>query len=372
MTQVFRNIAHASDTTYLTHNIHPYPAKFIPQIPHHFIKKYSSDGDTVLDPFCGSGTTLVESMLIGRPSIGVDVNPIATLISRAKTTILRKGEITQIQNIVSKICEYTYKTSSSLQLDNFDNRDHWFTKKANKEIALILDLIKSNNNSKIRNFLMATMSSIIVAVSNQHSDTRYVAVDKHLKAGDVIKLYIQKTQDAVRRLESYINAIDQRVTCKVHCCDSRDLSILDTNSVDLVITSPPYPNVYDYYLYHKQRMNCLGLDYKSARNGEIGSRLRYSSLKENINTFYNDMHVCLTELHRVVKPGKMVVVIIGDSIVQGKLIDGFDVMLNVGKKAGFSIITHSTYPLDNISKTFGQGFRTKGKHEHCVVLKNGA
>lgn len=371
MTQTFRDIRSATDTTYMTHNIHPYPAKFIPQIPHHFIKKYTSSGDTVLDPFCGSGTTLVESMLTDRNSIGVDVNPIAILISKAKTTILNQNEITQLHRILNKIQKHSCDITTMYRLPDFNNRDHWFKKNVSSEIAFILNIIQSNKNEKIQDFLMATMSSIIVTVSNQQSDTRYVAVDKDIEVGGVVRLYLQKTQDALTRLESYIATTSNNVTCDVHCHDSRDLSILDTNSVDLVVTSPPYPNVYDYYLYHKQRMNCLGLDYKNARNEEIGSRLRYSSLKEDIGTFYDDMYDCFTELRRVVKPGKMVVFVMGDSIVQGELIDGFDIISDVGNKAHFSITGHSAYSLDDVSRTFGKGFRTKGKREHCVILKNG-
>jgi DNA methylase/MerR HTH family regulatory protein len=71
-------------TSYLTHGLHPYPAKFIPQIPNALIQELSSVGETVADIFCGSGTTLVEALLLKRHAIGVDANPLAALISRAK------------------------------------------------------------------------------------------------------------------------------------------------------------------------------------------------------------------------------------------------------------------------------------------------
>src|SRR5262249_48744714 len=73
-----------ADTQYLLHNLHPYPAKFIPQIPRRAIERWTAEGDTVLDPFCGSGTTLLECAPTGRRSIGVDNNGVATLVSQAK------------------------------------------------------------------------------------------------------------------------------------------------------------------------------------------------------------------------------------------------------------------------------------------------
>src|SRR5580700_1541342 len=75
-----------SKTGYLTHGLHPYPAKFIPQIPERLIRELSDEGDTVADVFSGSGTTLVEALILNRNAIGIDANPLACLITKAKTT----------------------------------------------------------------------------------------------------------------------------------------------------------------------------------------------------------------------------------------------------------------------------------------------
>src|SRR5690242_19361578 len=83
---------HDSDTGYLTHALHPYPAKYIPQIPAALIQRLSKPGETVADIFCGSGTTLVEAMLNGRNAVGIDANPLACLIAQAKTARIEKSE----------------------------------------------------------------------------------------------------------------------------------------------------------------------------------------------------------------------------------------------------------------------------------------
>ena len=83
---------HGTNTGYLTHGLHPYPAKYIPQIPAALIRELSNTGDAVADIFCGSGTTLVEALLAGRNAIGIDANPLACLISKAKTTVFRSGD----------------------------------------------------------------------------------------------------------------------------------------------------------------------------------------------------------------------------------------------------------------------------------------
>ena len=100
-------------TTYLTHNFHTYPAKFIPQIPRSTILQLTKEGDTILDPFCGCGTTLVEAKLLNRNAIGVDLNPIAVLVSRAKTNKLMKEDINLISSLLNEkplfVCFYSYQ-----------------------------------------------------------------------------------------------------------------------------------------------------------------------------------------------------------------------------------------------------------------------
>src|SRR5260370_9196031 len=81
-----------SKTGYLTHSLHPYPAKFIPQIPEVLIRELSREGDTVADIFCGSGTTLVEALMLNRNAIGFDANPLACMITRTKTTRVGPGD----------------------------------------------------------------------------------------------------------------------------------------------------------------------------------------------------------------------------------------------------------------------------------------
>src|SRR3989344_5259939 len=83
------------DTSYASHGYHRYPAKFIPQLTRRCILENSMAGDLIVDPFCGCGTTIVESLIYGRKSIGTDVNPVATLISKAKTAPIEPSKLNQ-------------------------------------------------------------------------------------------------------------------------------------------------------------------------------------------------------------------------------------------------------------------------------------
>ena len=125
---------YTSDTRYLTHNYHPYPCKFVPQIPQSMITKYSKEGDLVLDPFCGSGTTLTEASLLNRNGIGIDLNPVAVLSSKVKTTPLTSLNKKIIKNFLEKIdCKTSTEFKKLVQknfdesfVPDFDNLNHWF------------------------------------------------------------------------------------------------------------------------------------------------------------------------------------------------------------------------------------------------------
>lgn len=90
-----------ADTKYYTHGYHPYSSKYIPQFPNRLISTFSERDDLILDPFVGSGTTLVESKVLGRNAIGVDINPLACLISRVKTSVISKTTVREIKNFLT-------------------------------------------------------------------------------------------------------------------------------------------------------------------------------------------------------------------------------------------------------------------------------
>jgi site-specific DNA-methyltransferase (cytosine-N4-specific) len=107
------------------HAIHPYPAKFIPQIPRALIELFhSGDGRPVLDPFCGSGTTLVEAKIAGIDAVGIDLHPLATLIAKVKTTPLT----VDLLKVGKAVCSAAKDTvmGGAAAVPDIPNLDHWF------------------------------------------------------------------------------------------------------------------------------------------------------------------------------------------------------------------------------------------------------
>ncbi len=382
-----KNITNVKETNYLTHGYHPYAAKFIPQIPRYFIERYTTENEIVLDPFCGSGTALVESLLLRRNAIGIDIHPIGVLVSKVKTTPLSKEQLKFIWSWEKRITsQYIHSDNSGLgkyleiqqqtniedlaDKINFPNKYHWFKKDILNAILYIKNEIDKIDDRDIRDFLYVALSSIIVKVSNQESETRYVAVEKNVKVSDVFDLFRKRVEYMVNRMNEFSALVNNRNWVKVYQADSRRLNFLEEDSVDFIVTSPPYPNTYDYYLYHKLRMFILGFDVKFVQENEIGSRHRHSSKRESIDKYLKDMKLCFENFRRVLKSGRYFVIVVGDSIINGVRYCGFELIKQIADETGFKLIDHVDYDLDKMSKLFNKAFRTKNKREHVIVLKN--
>ena len=128
-----------NNVSYLTHNIHKYPAKFIPHIPKWAMSKYLKDeGKLVLDPFCGSGTTLVEAILNSHNSVGIDIDPLAVLISKVKTTKIDPQKLIKIKKDVIKSIKMPPKHLFRPELETLE---HWFNDEAINDLGLLRSII---------------------------------------------------------------------------------------------------------------------------------------------------------------------------------------------------------------------------------------
>ena len=159
------------------------------------------------------------------------------------------------------------------------------------------------------------------------------------------------------------------VTADARLADSRQLGFIEDVSIDLLVTSPPYANTYDYYLYHKHRMNWLGLNWRGAMNDEIGSRNKHSSKKEEIDLYISDMQQSFVHFARILKPGAYAIFIIGDSVIRDVLHKADDIVRNIAEPLGFEWIDCVTYDLGLASKMFSRSFRRTDKEEHIILLR---
>lgn len=362
------------DTSYLTHSLHPYPAKFPPQLPKTILKEFARPGQNVLDPFCGSGTTLVEARIQGIHSTGVDINGLACLISQVKATPLNESQLTllkqTIQSFTREFSNWQVGNRPPQELPTFNGLAHWFQNNVAQELAFLKSLIWEIRDSEIRALFKVAFASIIVRVSNQESDTRFAAIEKNIPDGFALGLFRERIIEFQKKIQAFSAAHNGPLAnLHVYNADARQLDFLGAASFDLVITSPPYANTYDYYLYHKFRKYWLELDVQFAQYNEIGSRREFSSLKKDPQKWTNDLRQCFNEMARVLRPRGLAFIVIGDSVIQKRLIQMADVVAEIAKVTGFEVCDVVSSDLERHSRMFNPSFTQRGKREHLIMLE---
>ncbi len=350
--------------------IHPYPAKFTVDLAFKYISKYTKEGDTIYDPFVGSGTSLLAASLLHRKGYGTDINHIAILISKGKLLHLSVSEADRLERFIDEFEQNYYDDVKNVKLFYYPKIEHWFSSDSIAVLSYILEKKKLLTTDQEQTFLELVMSAIINTVSNQESDTRYAAIKKpDLTIEKVATIFIKKYRNLLD-LMLEINDEDRWESKNTPMLLDAKLcrTIIDKDSVDLILTSPPYVNTYDYYLYHKHRMNWLGYDVKYSMDSEIGSRREYSSLKHNTEKFSSDLQNILFACNETLKPNGKVVIVIGDGKVAGNMYDAKENMLRICTPIGWKLVDYSYSDLDKTSRSFQKSYRTKGKKEHIMVF----
>lgn len=366
-----------------THSLHPYPAKFIPQIPRALIEALSAPGETVLDPFCGSGTTLVEAMVTGRNGIGIDASPLACLISRAKTTRLDDGNVEALRALQCKTEEYGRclqrgsagtlfgRNSSCPAVAAFDGLHFWFDNEVIEELSVLKDMCMELASESEKDVALTAFSSIIVSVSKQDSDTRYVRRRKIVRRGDTARRFARAVREAVDQCLEFTEACIPGTTRDVLTADV--LERPPVKPVDLVVCSPPYPNAYSYHLYHRTRMLWLDMDPDAYKKREIGSHRKYSrktSREKLLAIFTNELRTIFDWLHSIVPAGRCACFVIGNSIIGGKPVRNADLLIEAATQNGFKIEQLFARRIKSEKKYFNPAIG-KIREESIIILRNG-
>lgn len=363
----------SASTNSTTNTIHPYPAKFIPQIPRHFIEQFSEIGDTVYEPFLGSGTTAVEANILGRNAIGNDVNELAVLISKVKTTPISAKKLLSLDSLLNKIYNcidlfYSGKNNGIIKPD-IVNLDMWFVDFVINELVIIKQEVDKLDDKNLIDFCLVALSGIIINVSRQDSDTRYVRVPKTINHFDTFEKF-SKQLSKLRKIMNASSKLIENGKSVFKVADTRTENIFKENSADLAVTSPPYPNAYDYHLYHKYRLFWLGMNPHQLRKSEIGAHADYSKKNgPDEFDFMRDMEKCLLNTGKILKSGSYFVLVIGDSILKGRNIQNNKILKQAAENTPFNFVTEFTRNLKLSKKSFNPQIGNI-KTEKIVVFEN--
>lgn len=348
-------------------DVHPYPARFIPELPALALDCLRPNGP-VLDPFCGSGTTLVEATRRGHQAVGVDLNPIACLMSRVKTTRWEATDESVVEDHVRSLTAYAAVGDRGVLDLEIPRLDHWFEPWAQKLLAGAMTYVRQFDPSDPwRDRLALAVSASTVRISNQDSDTRYAAVEKSMGP----ELALRVLEEALRRITDWLRANSSDVehpSAQVVEANARRIPLPDGVAAAAVF-SPPYPNAYEYWLYHKYRMYWLGFDPVRVRGSEIGARPYYSgSGTLTADDFCREMTEVFSEVHRLLQPGGAAVVVVGDSIIRGESIDNSQVLTSAADTAGFDLLASRFRIIRKTSTSFNRQHSRARDGEHVLLF----
>jgi DNA modification methylase len=373
----------SKDQSYLTHGIHKFPAKFFPELPRFLIRKYSTDGDTVLDPMCGSGTTVLEAMLNKRRGIGIDIDPIARLITKVKTTPITRESLEDAKTALLKRIKKLYNAAAyNPVIPDFHYRDKWFRSYVLRELGVIrssiIALQKQSHKSNIDDmidFFHIIMSSIIRDVSNADPHcTRTVLrknVRKKILPGDTLEKFSERLSNQIDEMDNLNVILRNSEYFPPKIPEGTALATgLDDNSIDLAVTSPPYINAVDYPRTHQLEMYWLGLlgdgPLSKVKRKYIGTETVYKDEYRDLQVsgyqtldpilkkiykldprrafiaykFFEDMKIQLDEMIRVLKPGSRYCVAIGNNLMRGVRVKSHEILAEIAESGvGFELET---------------------------------
>ncbi|MFZ8832678.1 MAG: DNA methyltransferase [Candidatus Caldipriscus sp.] len=350
-------------TQYLTHTFHPYPARFIPQIPLTFIKLFTREGETVLDPMCGCGTTLVEAFLNNRNAIGNDLNPLAALITKVKITLIDESEFKYFNGklaLMKRYLDLDYKDVEE-KINNLPNRklSRIFNRVVISKLESIRETlleIKEEGHNDLFDFGRVALSATIWSLVENGS---------RIEVDDLFLKKVKYMQNEMIKMSKIIKNIPK---VRVICGDARKLEV-ETNSIDLIVTSPPYVNALDYYRLHMYNMLWLGMDFDLFRKHEIGGHSHFIMNRFRLLSEYlGDMLRSMIEMNRVLKKDKICVIVVGNSSLEYELIESYKFFAEMGEKIGFKPIKTLFRNIDK-SKKYTSADIGKIDNEYILIMQ---
>ena len=350
-----------------THGYHRYPAKFLPDVVRKIIEEYANGSKIIADLFAGCGTTLVEAKVHGISSVGVDINPVAQLITKVKTTPLAPDALQQAYTALVNLFD-KYNESDFEDIKKHERIDYWFTPSQKAKIAFLYDKVfHLEVDDDTKDFFYVCISHILKNCSWWLQSGTKPQRDMEKEPEDPFNEFKRHCNKMIGWNERFYNELSKKgylgIPCEIHLGDARHTSIT-SESIDAIITSPPYVTSYEYadihqltaywmeYIsdIHEFRKKFIGSSYSgndslivpnSKQAQKIVNDLSENSkhIARDVAQYFNDMQEVAKEMARVLAPNGHACIVIGNTKIKEVQIKSAEVFYEFLRNAGLRKVT---------------------------------
>jgi len=357
------------NTKQYTHCFHPYPAMMIPQVAGRILDEFGENAKLLFDPYCGTGTSLVEANLRGINAIGTDINPLARLIAKVKTTII---SLKLLDSYLKDFNDFIFSIRLGGKkvkpiIPNFKNIDYWFKKETQYWLAVIKEYIEKINNKDIQDFFKVAFSETVREVSlTKNSEFKlcrmtYKQIEKFNP--DVLSIMIGKLVRNRNGMAEYISLKKNKAVSQIYDFNTVyqiPKNILPPYSVDIVVTSPPYGDsrtTVAYGQFSRLSNQWLGFEENNEVDKKSMGGVRKKEFKNfnfepldevllqiakidkkrvyDVISFYKDYESSIQNVSKVVKKGGIVAYVVGNRRVKGIEIPNDEITREFFERNGF-------------------------------------
>ena len=379
----------------LTHGFHSYAGRMHPSTARVAIARFSQPGQDVLDPFCGSGTVLVEAMAAGRKAVGSDASPLAAIVARVRSTTLGPEGRQRLVESARQIAEEAAERARKRQRPDIPSwaggeKDRFFPHVA-FELYGLRELIGETKEDDVGRALRACLSSILVKFMRGSDE----AEARRIGRGVPSHFFASRAEELARGLE----ALERRTPAgtpapQIQVADARDLSAwgarrlcrrrtivggdgnpsrvpmsdgLAARGFDLILSSPPYAGTYDYAEHHDVRFLWLGLPRANLDRVQVGAR--DDGLGSAAQRWHHDRQRWLSEMARVARRGAAIILQVGDGVVAGAPEDAARAVEDEARRLGLVPVARVSQARPPHDYRLRQIFEGRPRREHVVLLR---
>ena len=393
-----------SDTKEYTHCFHNYPAMMIPQVARKLLGRYGVSGGWLLDPYCGTGTSLVEASVFGMNAVGCDINPLVRLIASAKTSTPPLHILDEhLADLEDTLMQHRFSEGGSCAttIPDVYNRDYWFSSQVAGHLSVIREYILSLRDAVVRNFFWIAFSETVRECSyTRNGEFKLVRMPaKKLETynPDVFGIFQDKLARNRQGLAAYI---EQRQDVEVLVTDintANDDTPDTPKSFDLVITSPPYGDSSTTVAYGQfSRLSAEWIGLPNSRKVDrisMGGSRKYGHLPDSpvtsaieeirsidrkralqVEAFYIDLRNSIRTVASITSERATVCYVVGNRRVKGVTLPTDEFVESAFTSFGFSHeetivrnIPNKRMPLAN-SPSNVAGKTATTMREECIVI----